>query len=271
MTVEDYRKYSDVTIRLFNYMNGRINQLNNNCVLNINPYDLITGTYGNIKYPNIIFIHVGTVVDSWNEEWSSIINRDDYIGSCLAWAISHELHHADQLISMIMYNRNIEYKRKVEGDVERASYDWVANHAKELSQVGGFNVLINRLQSETLPDTGNYTKANAKQFYLQTIANVIIRDLELYEQLKVFTNDNICSDMILVFNSLDTIVIKSNGKFLEENVVPFTRLAYEYCSKYNIYHIHVDVSLAYNIEGRCTATVQFNVSDPLIYPMTFVE
>lgn len=271
MTVEEYRKYSDITVRLFNYMNGRINQLNNNCILNIDPYDLITGTYGNIKYPNIIFIHVGTVVDGWNDEWSIYINKDDYIGSCLAWAISHELHHADQLISMIMYNRNAEYKSKVEGDVERASYDWVANHAKELSQVGGFNVLMNRLQSNTLPESGNYTKANAKQFYLQTIANVIIRDLDLYEQLKVFTNDDLCSDMILVFNSIDTIVIKSNGKFLDENIVPFSRLAYEYCGQYNMYHIYVDVSLAYNSIGRCIATVQFKISDPLIYPMTFKE
>lgn len=271
MTIEDFRKYSDITIRLFNYMNGRINQLNNNCILNINPYDLITGTYGNIKYPNVISIHVGTIVDSWNDEWSSIINKDDYIGSCLAWAISHELHHADQLISMIMYNRNIEYKNKVEGDVERASYDWVAYHAKELSKVGGFNVLINKLQSESLPDIGNYTRADAKQFYLQTIANVIIRDLELYEQLKIFTNDEMCSDIILVFNSLDTIVIKSNGRFLEENIVPFTRLVYEYCGKYNIYHIYVDISLAYNNDGRCTATAQFKISDPLIDPMTFAK
>lgn len=271
MTVEEYRKYSDIAIRLFNYMNGRINQLNNNCFLSIDPYDLITGTYGNIKYPNIIFIHVGTIVDSWKDEWSNIINKEDYIGSSLAWAISHELHHADQLISMIMYNRNIEYKRKVEGDVERASYDWVANHAKELSQIGGFNVLIYKLQSKTLPDTGNYTKANVKQFYLQTIANVVIRDLELYEQLKVFTNDDLCSDMILVFNSLDTIVIKSNGNFLEENVVPFSNLVYTYCSKYNIYHIYVDVTLARNSEGRCIATVQFKISDPMIYPMTFKE
>lgn len=271
MTVEDYRKYSDITIRLFNYMNGRINQLNSNCILSIDPYDWITKTYGNIKYPNIIFIHVGTVVDSWDDSWASIINRDDYIGSCLAWAISHELHHADQLISMVMYHRNIDYKRKVEGDVERASYDWVANHARDLSQIGGFNVLINKLQSETLPETGSYTKANAKQFYLQTIANVIIRDLELYEQLKIFTNDNLCTDMILVFNSLDTVVIKSNGRFLEENIDAFAKLVYQYCGQYNIYHVYVDISLAHNIADRCTATVQFKITDPLIYPMTFKE
>jgi hypothetical protein len=271
MTVEEYRKYSDITMRLFNFMNGRINQMNNNCILSIDPYDLITNTYGNIKYPNLIFIHIGTVVDAWREEWSKYIDKDDYIGSCLAWAISHELHHADQLISMIMYNRNIDYKNKIESDVERASYDWVCNHAKEISQIGGFNVLMNKLQSESLPEAGNYTRANSKQFYLQTIANIIIRDLDLYESLKVFTNDNICDDMILIFNSMDTVVIKSNGRYLDENVVQFSRLAYEYCGKYNMYHIYVDVSLSHDSNGRCIGTVQFKISSPIIHPMTFKD
>lgn len=271
MTIEDYRKYSDVVVRLFNYMNGRINQMNSNCILIIDPYDFINNTYGNIKYPNLILIHVGTVIDAWQDEWSKFINRDDYIGSCLAWAISHELHHADQLISMVMYNRNAAYKAQMESDVERASYDWVVNHANEISQIGGFNVLMNKLQSTTLPEHGNYTKANPKQFYLQTIANVIIRDLDLYESLRIFTNDEMCDDMILVFNSIETIVIKSNGKFLDENVVPFSRLVYEYCGKYNMYHIYVDVSFGTNSTGRRIATVQFTISNPIIYPMAFKD
>lgn len=271
MTVEDYYKYSDIVTRLFNYMNGRINQMNNNCFLIVDPYDLINNTYGNIKYPNLIYIHVGTVIDAWRDEWSNFIDREDYIGSCLAWAISHELHHVEQLISMIMYNRNPAYKAQMEADVERASYDWVVNHAKEISEIGGFNVLMNKLQSTVLPEFGNYTKANAKQFYLQTIANVIIRDLDLYDSLRVFTNDDMCDDMILVFNSIDTIVIKSNGKFLDENIVPFSRLVYEHCSKYNMYHVYVEVVFSNNSFGRRMATVQFTISDPIIHPMAFKE
>lgn len=271
MTVEDYYKYSDMVVRLFNYMNGRINQINNNCFLIIDPYDFINNAYGNIRYPNLVLIHVGTVVDDWQDEWSKFINKDDYIGSCLAWAISHELHHVDQLISMIMYNRNSAYRNQMEADVERASYDWVVNHAKEISQIGGFNVLMHKLHSTALPKSGNYIKANAKQFYLQTIANIIIRDLDLYEGLRVFTNDDMCNDMILVFNSIDTIVIKSNGRFLDENIVPFSKLVYEHCSKYNKYHVYVDVIFSTNSLGRRIATVQFTISDPVIYPMVFKE
>lgn len=269
MTVQEYNEYSNITINLFNYMNGRINQLNSNCFLQIDPYDLLYNTYGNIKYPNVIFIHVGTIVDTWKDDWSIYMSKRDYIGSCIAWAISHELHHADQLISMVMYNRNTEYKNEMESDVERASYDWVLNHSKELSQIGGFNVLINKLESNTLPEIGHYTKASVKEFYLQTIANIIIRDLDLFDSLRVFTNDNMCDDMILIFNNIDTIVIKSNGKFLSENIIPFSKLVYEYCSKYNIYHIYVDISFSYNNTGRCMATVEFKITNQIIYPMQF--
>lgn len=271
MTVEEYRKYSDLTIRLFNYMNGRINQMNSNCILEIDPYDLVYNTYGNIKYPNRIFIHVGTVIDGWDDAWSSCISKHDYIGCCLAWAISHELHHADQLISMIQYNINQEYKKIVEADVERASYNWVVDHASEISSIGGFNVVMDILQSPILPAISHYRKASTKEFYLQTIANIVIKDFDLFEGLKVFTIDSLCDDMILVFNNIHTIVIKSNGNFLAENVVPFSRIVYHYCGQYNIYNIYVDVSFAVNNTGRRIATVEFNISNQKANPLTIKD
>lgn len=270
MTIQEYREYGDITINLFNFMNGRINQLNSNCILQIDPYDLLYNTYGNIKFPNMIFIHLGTIIDSWDDEWNIYMNKRDYIGTCIAWAISHELHHADQLISMVMYNRDPAYKNRMEEYVERASYDWVHTHSIELSQIGGFNILIHKLQSSTLPDKGYYTKANSREFYLQTIANVVIRDLDLFESLK-FADDNICDDMILVFNNIDTVVIKSCGRYLDENIVEFSRLVYDYCGRFNMYHIYVDISLSNNHTGRRIATVQFTISDPLIFPMSFKE
>ena len=210
-----------------------------------------------------------TIVDTWQDRWSIYLSKQEYIATCIAWAISHELHHADQLISMVMYGSNEAYKNEMEADVERASYDWICNHSRELSELIGIRMCMDKLESNTLVDKGNYKKANVREFYLQTIANIVIRDLNLFDQLKVFNNDNMCDDMILVFNDIDTIVIKSNGKFLEENIVPFCNLVYKYCSVYNMYHISVDASFSYNSTGRCMVTVQFNVSKPLIHPMKF--
>lgn len=270
LQIEEYKYYVDITRRLFDYMNGRINQLNNKCVLIINPYDFINNDYGNIRYPNEIIINVGTIINTWQDRWSPFITRQDYIASCIAWAISHELHHADQLISMIIYNTNSAYKSEMENDVERASYDWVLNHSKELSIICGCNISINKLDSNTLTSSGNYTKANTKEFYLQTIANVIIRDLNLFEELRVFTNDHMCQDMVLIFNNKDTVVIKSNNRFLDENINIFSDLVYKYCH-YNKYHITVDISLGYNSLSRCTATVNFSIDDPILYPMKFKD
>lgn len=268
MTLQEYTQYTDITIKLFNYMNGRINQLNNKCKLIVNSYDYIYNTYGNIKYPNLIIINIGTIINTWQDRWAPFISKHEYITTCIAWAISHELHHADQLISMVMYNTNANYKTEMENDVERASYDWVLNHSKELSEITGCGIYIDKLDSNTLTESGNYTKASVKEFYLQTIANVIIRDLDLFEGLKVFTNDHMCEDIILIFNNVDTIVIKSNGKFLEENIVQFSNLVYKHCY-YNKYHIMVDIGFSYNSTGRCMATVQFNITEPIIIPMQF--
>lgn len=267
-TIDEYKYYTDTTYKLFNYMNGRINQLNNKCVLIINSYDFINNTYGNIRYPNEIIINVGTIINGWRDEWAQFIDKREYVNSSIAWAISHELHHADQLIAMTLYNTNSAYKNEMENDVERASYDWVLNHAKELSAICGCKISIDKLDSNTLTNSGNYTKANTREFYLQTIANVVIRDLSLFEELKVFTNDHMCEDMILIFNNTDTVVIKSNGKFLDENINLFSDMVYKHCH-YNKYNVYIDIGFSYNSASRCMATVQFTISDPILYPMQF--
>ena len=267
MTFEEYHYYSDIANRLFNYMNGNINVLNSNCSLYIDMYDYITGTYANIRYPNFVTIHIGTIIDTWKESWEGYINKKDFICTCIAWALSHELHHADQLISMIQYKSNIEYKDKVEADVSRASYDWVLNHSKELSSIGGFTVVINDLDSVSLPDHENYTKASVKEFYLQTIANIILRDLDLFNKLSVFTNDSITDDIILIFNNQDQIAIKSFGNYIPENVNTFSQLAYKWAGYFDRYRIAAEMTRVICNDGRKLAIVKFNISDQLVNGM----
>ena len=75
MTYEEYHFYSDIAIKLFNYMNGNINKMNSKCELYIDMYDYINHTYANIRYPNFIFIHIGTIVDSWDNSWEKYTNK----------------------------------------------------------------------------------------------------------------------------------------------------------------------------------------------------
>lgn len=271
MTLEEYRKYSDIATVLFNYMNGRINTMNSGCTLYIDMWDNITKTYANIRYPNYVILHVGSIIDSWDDKWSIILDRHDYICTCIAWALSHELHHADQFISMLMYSKDMNYRSRIEADVERASYDWVQNHRYELASVGGFNIIIDRLSSSDLPTTGNYKKATVREFYLQTIANIVIRDMDLFAKLKIFTDDSIADDIILIFNDTDTVVIKSNGTYLEGNIPLFSSMVFKWVGYYDTYRINADVSFSYIDNTRTAAIVKFKISDQLIKPMTFMD
>lgn len=268
MTINEYHYYSNIALKIFEYMNGKINTMNSKCQLYIDMYDLINGTYANIRYPNFIFIHIGTIVDSWNNDWDDYMDKSSYIVSCIAWALSHELHHADQLISMLQYNRNPSYKKAVEGDVERASYDWVASHSREISNLINIPIVIREIDSPSLPLRGNYTRASIAQFYKQTIANIIIRDLDLFNKLIVFTDDSSCDDIILNFNNTDTVVIKSNGNYCAENINLFSSLAYKYAGYFDIYHINA-VSKIDNINDRKIATVNITITDNYIKPMIF--
>ena len=267
MTVEEYTIYSDKARQIFNYLNGRVNSINKCCILVTDSYDFINKTYGNIRFPSNIIIHIGNIVDEWVPQYERHMNKYDFVCTIIAWAIAHELLHSDQEISMLRYNKDEQYRLAVEGDVERSSYDWVSKHSIEISQACGFNTIIQMLTSDNLPSISNYTKVGVKDYYLQTIANIVIRDIDYFLALQVFTNDALCNDMILVFNDAESVVIKSNNQYLRENVGIFASLVSKYCTNYNKYNIGIDVIFGTNSLGRKMTTVKFNVSDGVIFPI----
>ena len=275
MTLEEYNYYSAMATRLFNYMNGRINILNNRCTLTIDMHDYVNGTYGNIKFPSMIYIHIGTIVDSWDDDWDEYMDKTNYVASLLAWSISHELHHADQLISMLQYGANIAYRREKEYEVERQSYDWVYANSSALSQVCGVRIIIDELESPSLKPAYQlkslYKKATVAEYYKQIIENTIIRDTNEYYKFKVFLDDGRASDIVLNFicgNCRDTIMIKFNGKYLEEQIPNFAKLAYLYSGQFDKYHLDIRCEEV-PTSGKNLATVNFTYRDRFIYPMQF--
>ena len=271
MTVEEYMIYSDKAREIFAYLNGRVNILNNNCVLSTDCYDYVNKTYGNIRFPSNIIVHIGNIVDEWDPQYSKYFSKYDFICTIITWTITHELSHADQDISMLRYNKDEQYRMSVEQDVEKSSYDWVDAHSADISLACGFNVIIKMLTSNSIADISNYTRACVKGYYLQTIANVIIRDMDYFLGLQVFTNDSMCSDMILIFNDTESVVVKSNDNFLRENIGLFSSLVSKYCTIYNRYNIGIDISFGTNSMGRRTATVNFNISNGIITPLVLIN
>lgn len=269
MTFQEYHYYSDIALKLFDFMNGRINIINTKCYLYIDMYDYVNNTKANIRYPNFITIYIGSIVDSWQDSWSTYISRESFIVSNIAWALSHELHHSDQFLSMIRYNSNEEYKRKVETEVEQASYDWVKNHSRILSEISGVEIKMECIYSPDLTDNRCYKKASVAEFYKQTIANILIRDFNLYHNLKIFTDDTLVDDIIIIFiNINEKIVIKSSGKYLKENIIKFSDIVYKCAGYYDSYNLEVNMDIIEH-DIRKIGIVQFNISNNLIKPMIF--
>ena len=253
-TLNQLQEYAKIAYNLFNFMNGKINTMNI-CTFRIEWYDYNgRNAYGNINYPNDVYINICTIIESWRDEWSGVMSKRDYICTLIAWTIAHELFHADQLISMVVYNRDPDYKYKVEGDVQRSSHDWISKNTRKLGEIGNFKCQIRYIGSENLPDWSDYRKASAKEYYLQTIANVILRDLDLFRKLTVFHNDDEADSILVIFNNMDSVYIKDNKKYLKENVGLFSQLAYKYAGQYNQYSVKISTSILEN--KKCIINIQ---------------
>lgn len=270
MTIEEYKYYSDMAIRLFNFMNNRINKLNKDCFLEIEMYDLATDTFGNIRYPKVICLYVGSIIDKWNDEWDTYINKEDYIGTCMAIAIAHELHHADQYIAMMRYKHDDLYRKAIEDDVNRAAYEYVFINRDALSKVGGFNIIISDLRIQNLPSEGHYRSASTREFYLQTIENIIIRDKNLYEKVKPFLIDSSVDRVFIRFNMAEYIVIKNNKRFLRNSISAFSTLVYRYAGYFDGYSVRVEASRN-DVDGCVVSTIDFIISNQSVNGLIFKQ
>lgn len=266
----EFENYASYARMLFAYMNGRINVLNNSCNLDIG-YIGANYRYGAIRYPNHITIYIGSIMSTWNDKWSSIVSKRDYVMTCVTLAIAHELHHADQLITMLLYNDDPSYKKRVEGDVERASYDWVNKNAKVLGEIGAFKVVLDCLTFSTLPKTGNYKRASIKELYLQTIKNVLMRNPELYRMVKIFENDKLADDIVMIFNGMEQVMIKRDGVYMAENLTLFSSLVYRYASYYDSYNIKSDMLLYEYPNKHTLAMVDVRITNQMLNPLFKIE
>lgn len=272
MTVKEYQYYSKMTTNLFNFMNGYVNKINSNCLLCINMYDLVNETYGNIRHPKMVYINVGNIVDSWNEDWEGIVDRHDFIGTILAWTICHELYHADQELSMIKYAKDDSYKKSSENDVEVESYYWVLNHADEVSEVGGFNVVIDCFTTGSFNFRAcRYKSINAKSFYTQTIANIVLRNFDMFNKIDPLVNDSNIDDITLVFGNVDSVDIKKNGEYLDENINTFSSYVYKWASYFDNYIVSVEGYYTRTPNNKPGVILSFEFKDRSIYPIIYKQ
>lgn len=270
MTIEEYQVYAPIADSMFRYLNGRVNTLNSNCNLYIDMYDLVNGTNGNINFPNNILIHIGTIIDSYKDEWRYIMDRHDYICTLIAWTLVHELMHADQLLSMIEYNNNPEYKSFIENNVENASYNWVLYNAEDLEYEFDFRVILDSIDPSDFENCNKYQKADAKEFYFQTIANIVLRDFDIFRKLSALHDEKLSTDLFINFNDVDRVAIKLNDKYVEENVNEFSNMVYKWTGRFDTYKVSAYQNFMHDEwSHHDIAEVKFIVEDALYKPMSF--
>lgn len=275
LTVEEFCYFADITKKLFDYMNGRVNRIL--CVLDVKAKDIERSALANIVYPNYISVYIDTISENYTiSGLDELMGYEDYMTTIIAWSICHELFHADQLMSIVQYCNNEEYKQNVEMAVELNSYNWICNHIDELSNVVGFRFSIESVGSELLENARrssiSYKYAGVKDYYLQTIYNIIFRNLDIIydEALKVLIDDNLSDDIILEFSPNDKICIKRNGVYLSENINTFASLAYKFAGQYDNYQIEAVVDI-YRDEEKTTSVIKFVMKNIKNMPIYFSE
>ena len=272
MTLSEYSAYSNITRNIFNYMNGRINPYNI-CKLNIATYS-VNGYNGFIKYPNLITIYIGTILDGWENEYlDQGINKIDFCCTYIAWVVAHELFHSEQTMNVFNYSNNIEYKNIRENDVNRISWNWVNDHKEEISKLFDFNCIIGSLTISDLPKETAYAKVSSlKEFYLQNILNIggtVYCDLTAKITEAMDKYKNIGFEVNLCNKFCRGVWIKENNEFLLDSIKPFTDIIDEFCSPYSTFKIQRKISVLDNDES--TAFIEINIADPVIEPMQFYK
>lgn len=274
MNIEEYKFYSNVAVNLFNFMNGKVNKINNNCILQIQPFDF-NGTYGDHRPPNFINIYIENIIGLYNSDNVSSINRNDFICTCIALVIAHELSHADQYINGMKYKTNTNYYNNIESAANYNAYKFVFVNRKNLSNIGNFNcdVITNISMDGLNLDIDNYRRIDVAKFYIHTIKESIMdygdKTNEVIDMVQGTPNVGLA---FFDDNDVDVVLIKKTNKYVKENISIFSSMVYKWFGKFNNYSMNINVSMS-NLEDykNRLATIDFYVYDRTYNPIIFAK
>ena len=266
--MQEYQFYSDVAKRLFDYMNGKVNVFNYPCYLEFG-WDCTQIIYGLMRFPNTVVLYLDNLLNNWDPEY--MVDRDIFMNSQIAWAIAHELSHADQRMRITRYNIDQLYMDDMEEEVQRHSYDFCANNEEEILEATGVLIDMSIISKPNLVDNYNFEQMPLNIFYWNIIEGVILRSQDTMKKLHSFKREEEIDDLILEFISSREdgdraiVKIKSNGKYLRHKINKFSTIVNRYTGSYSAYEIIVYEDYCKSNKGKLTCILTFIINNPIVY------
>ena len=133
--------YADLSKRMFNYLNGKINRLNTNIYFQIN--DFIPG-YGELYMRSVLNLNLPKILNQLEDKTSIETN--------ILFVICHELYHADQEVIDENYLDSEYYSGKKEAETNYRAITFILNNLSLLESE--FGIKISK-PSQSYPFTGS--------------------------------------------------------------------------------------------------------------------
>ena len=220
MTYDKIQEYIDLANKMFKYLNGEINRVNNNVIFIISPSE--SDGFGEIKNSITLKLYIYKIISKSYENDITIKNN-------ILFTIIHELFHADQLMYMSEYQSNNKYSDMIEAQANFMTSIYMINNRTILENLFGFKILIHNLkifldELKKLNDGIYYKRITIFDYYYE-IFKYLLGPSQISELLYYETDIEFhCGD--------NCVVIKENNIF-NTNTDCFNKIIYDNYVKIN--------------------------------------
>lgn len=198
---KEFFYYINLSQRIFEYLNGRINRINTNIYFQIN--DSIPG-YGELFMRSVLNLNLKKILDTLNDKISIETN--------ILFVICHELYHADQEVIDSDYLDSNYYRLSKEAETNYRAIYFILENQSLLESLFGINISKEDLINSKNKIDKSFGINNIADYRRYSDMEIIDKLLESIIREKINWNDytNVLLVIELPSNYMYTFQIKSN-------------------------------------------------------------
>ena len=205
------------TQRLFDAMNREISP-RNPCTLIIDGFDPYN--YAEFRKPNLISVFLGSLLNNLMDKPTATKK------ACLAMCLIHELYHANQNTSMVLYGKDPEYCTAIEEQAQYSAIEYLKHNREYFISNFEFDP-YECLELNAITHTP-YVEFNSKDYYINTIIDVFYRNELVRGALTDLISDPEYPNVGLRFDDFQPIWIKKNNQYDLNQIPQFNNAILQY-------------------------------------------